>query len=865
MNDCLSLPLRQGSGEPRVLGGWEAVWTSLGEGEGERLPAGRGEGWQPVQVPQQLAAREGRSAVWYRTSFSRPDHSGRVLVRFGGAFLAVNAWLNGKFLGSHYGYFAPFGFDLTPSLKDENLLVVCCESPIELDLARKRHVMGIFNDGDSRPYPDSCFFSLPEEYRWEVPVGLWRPVELEYTGPVLVERLALRPRLEMGVGRLDVEARLRNLDGRQMSGEVLFEAGGERGLRLRRDVRLPGGFEQTVEMSLSVPDAERWSPWRLGEAVLHDASLEVVIGGVRSARVSDEFGFRDVRFETGPGDWTLEVNGQPFFLRGANYTPGYELDRLTAERFREDIALARDANIDALRVHGHVLPEEFYREADRAGMVVLADLPLTGAYCYHAGTDDVTFFESAVRQQVPEMVGLLGNRPSVAAWIAHDDPPWIPAHAELGDVHAVRQDYTIDQEARALFHSLDPTRPALAASGEADAHVYAGWRAGAWQDFQDLAAPLLSEFGAQAPPDADSAAWSGLAVTWPVADEEPSWLYGGFQPAPWSERGAGLPSAYGSLAEFVAAGQDYQAALVAYAAQQMRRRKFEPCWGAFAYQLVDPHPGIGYGLLDFDRRPKAGYAALAAAFAPTRIFIDPTGFEPLDPFGFGYRPGRPLTARVVVVNDDPARSGPAWVEWSMQRVRAPELDRVGRLKDVVRRKSYGGTVEIDLPAAAGPSAQAALLSLSVDAEGDYLLDARLVCRGEVLDTAAVEVVVAADLPPARPLPLIPRYIASRLLVEGSLRGDAGSFSFDLENRLRPAVLTEVGVLELDGVPAAGGRVLVESPAGRVPIGRRLELPLGRMLRLHVEMAGVPASPGRAELALGVPGIATGRAAVEAAI
>ncbi|MFZ0215379.1 MAG: hypothetical protein WAM30_05495, partial [Candidatus Dormiibacterota bacterium] len=224
MNDCLMLPVRQGRGGMRRLGGWEACWMSLGEGEAEGYANDRGSEWEAVSVPEQRWAREGRSAIWYRTRFPRPDHDGRVVLRIGGSFLGTNVWINGRFLGSHYGYFAPFGFDVTPFLRDTNLLVICCEAPIETDLARKRHVMGIFNDGDCRPYPSSAWFSLPPEYRWQVPVGLWRPVELEYTGPVVLESLQIRPRVEAGdVGRVEITTHLRNLDGREMPGEVVLD------------------------------------------------------------------------------------------------------------------------------------------------------------------------------------------------------------------------------------------------------------------------------------------------------------------------------------------------------------------------------------------------------------------------------------------------------------------------------------------------------------------------------------------------------------------------------------------------------------------------------------------------------------------
>ncbi|HEX6487907.1 MAG TPA: hypothetical protein VF137_03395 [Candidatus Dormibacteraeota bacterium] len=864
MNDCLKLPHRQGGGQSRALGGWEALWTSLGEGEAERLPAGRGKGWAPVEVPQQLAASEGRSAVWYRTSFARPDHAGRVLVRFGGAFLAVNAWLNGRFLGSHYGYFGPFGFDLTPYLGDSNLLVVCCESPVEKDLARKRHVMGIFNDGDSRPYPDSCFFSLPDEYPWEVPVGLWRPVELEYTGAVLVDRLLLRPRFEAGVGRLDAEIKLRNLDGRDMDVEAVFEVAGERPVRVRRELRVPGGYEQPLDITLTLPEAERWWPWRLGPSKLARASLDVGVGGQRSARVEDSFGCRDLDVDLTPGAWSVKVNGQPLFLRGANYTPGYRLDQLTAESFRRDLQLAREANLDALRVHGHVLPEEFYREADAAGMLVLADFPLTGAYAYHASAEESAFFESAVREQLPEMVDLIGSRPSILAWIAHDDPPWIASNARLGDVHAVRQNYTVDQEARSTLERLDPSRPALPASGAEDAHAYAGWREGSWWQLQDLETVLASEFGGQAPPGPDSPVWEAIGRRWPVGDEDPAWLHAGFQPAPWSEHGAGLPSEHATFEQYVRSGQEYQANLISYAVDQVRRRKFEPAVGAFVYQLVDPFPGLGFGLLDFERRPKKGYLALRDAMAPARVIIDPTGFIPLQPFGFGYQPGQAVTARVFVVNDDPHLAGDAEVQWTFRRLRAPVMDRMGRVRDAVKRKSFGGSDLLTLPSSADPALLTSRLSLAVDAEGEYEIRAELLVGGAVVDEASVELLVAEDLPAGRPRARMPGYIASRLVEEGSLLPEADGVSFGVLNRLRPAVLTGVDDLRLDERPLPGARVSVESGSGRVPLPRRLELPVGRQLKLYVECSP-PVDVRRLRMALTVPGIASGLVTVESAL
>ena len=339
MSDSLFMPLAQRAAGRRELVGWEAVWMPLGEGEAERLTIGIGSGWKPIEVPRQLAAQEGRQSVWYRTEFPRPDHAGRVVLRIGGAFLATNVWLNGRLLGSHYGYFAPFGFDLTPYLKAENLLVICCESPVEAQPEKKRHIMGIFNDGDLKPYPASAYASLPDDYRLEVPVGLWRPVELEYVGPIAVDWMRVKPTFEGGDGRLEVDARLRNLDGRQMDGEVelVVPVPNRDALRLRREVHLAGGAEETVTMRLALPGAKKWEPWRFGAQPMYRVELVTrTADGSESSRVEESFAFREVTADIGPRRWSLRVNGRPMFLRLA--------DELMADYRKEGEAMTKREN-----------------------------------------------------------------------------------------------------------------------------------------------------------------------------------------------------------------------------------------------------------------------------------------------------------------------------------------------------------------------------------------------------------------------------------------------------------------------------------------------------------------------------------------
>ena len=121
--------------------------------------------------------------------------------------------------------------------------------------------------------------------------------------------LRLKPRFEADVGRLEVEIRLRNLDAREMAGELALDVAAEDGppSRLRREFRIQGGMERNLAMTLSMPGVRRWSPWRFGAQHLYDAALRVDIDGLRSAAVRDRFGFRDLEVREGPEGWIAQL------------------------------------------------------------------------------------------------------------------------------------------------------------------------------------------------------------------------------------------------------------------------------------------------------------------------------------------------------------------------------------------------------------------------------------------------------------------------------------------------------------------------------------------------------------------------------
>src|SRR6202165_1276119 len=492
LNDCLSLFPRQALNRQELTTGWRMAIATLGEGEDRGFPRldFDDDAWAPAQVPRLHGATSGNEAIWYRLRFPRPRHRQRTLLRFEGAFLVANVWLNGRLLGSHYGYFAPFSFDISSFLLEENVLAVCIEAPVETDLAAKRHLMGLFNDSDAKPNPSRELGRLGEQYVWHVPMGLWRPVLLEQVGHVVAEWVHCEPRIEQGdLARLALRIRLRNLDGRIMTGELVIRVGGS-------------------NFPISAP-------------------LEVR----RSTSLNEPFGIRNVGLQTRAEGWTFAINGRPTFMRGANYCSEFFLDAANDEQLKGDIELAQQANMDMLRLNAHVEAPALYDAADRAGLLIWQDMPIVGSYVHRADVRSLAFFREAVISQAEELVHVLFNKPSVICYAVHADPPWSRSLAWLGERHTEQLNRDVDEEAATLMRTLDPSRPVLAGAGDQDLHCGQGWSQGHWRDLAGLSPAFVSEVGAQALPNANSPVWRHLNRGWAGADDAEKWRYAGYQPA----------------------------------------------------------------------------------------------------------------------------------------------------------------------------------------------------------------------------------------------------------------------------------------------------------------------------------------------
>lgn len=471
--------------------------------------------WKTMLIPQNwfLAGVDHHGVIWFRYEFEYDQSQEYATLHFDGVDYFAEVYLNGQLLGQHTGYFDPFTFEIGSVLKPgKNLLAVRVDSPFEeigLDgwHLHKKLIKGVLNHHDCRP--GGGWESTGQTFNTG---GIWNRVYIEEHGPVTIDRMLLHAEIDNTDAILFVELTIFNRGENKTSNlEIRCTPDNFNGeaTTSKFDLSLPPG-RSIQSIQLPVAAVKHWQPWDRGFPHMYTvrADLNLQEGHVFSSNL---FGFRKVKVKEG---YHWEINDHPYFVRGSNYLPTQWLSETLFHEaasnkshpfgggpgdnlFTRDVDLAKQANLNLLRVHAHVLPPEFHTACDRAGMLVWQDFPLQWGY-----SDEVSFHVEAERQ-IEAMVTSLYNHPSIVAWCCHNespcDAPWMAG--AVGGLYDPAHNRDMDAMLETAIRKLDTSRHIQRNSGTGDGHVYPGWYVGQIHDFINLpGAPFITEYGAQGLP-----------------------------------------------------------------------------------------------------------------------------------------------------------------------------------------------------------------------------------------------------------------------------------------------------------------------------------------------------------------------------
>ncbi len=564
--------------------------------------------------------------VWFFRTVRLPRdlHTSRLALRFGGVDYAADVYWDGRPIGSHRGYFAPFVQEIKGGGDTPHLLAVRVNSPREPASAwslKKTLIKGVLSHHDTRP--GGAWSKRGQDANTG---GIWGPVQMipiynQRISEVRVTTLSLDPagaQLLLAVTLAEKGPRSGALRYRIIDGDGNLAARGE----------MEGATAGRIERRLRLVHPRPWWPFELGEPHLYRVEVSLQ-GSAGTDAISTTFGVRTV---TRDARGRVLINGTPFFLRGTNYIGGLYFAHLNEEVMRRDCALMRAAHINAVRVHAHIAAPAFYQIADESGLLIWQDFPLQWGY-----EESDAFVADAVHQ-AKEMIGSLYNHPSIIFWNGHNEAPW------SSDWMVWKYpDYDPDQNRRldrALGDVLvqdDPSRPSQANSHTAE-HAWFGWYSGTLKDFaKPTISPIVTEFGAQGVPDqATLRTFLRDGELWPLTGKNLElWEYHNFQLH--EARDIAKVRIGSSVAELIGNSQAYQARLVQFAAEALRHQKWQPVAGIFHFMFTEHWPSINWGVLDYLRHPKPGYFALQRAY------------QPLLPIAV--RKGKPRTLTLHVLND----------------------------------------------------------------------------------------------------------------------------------------------------------------------------------------------------------------------
>jgi beta-mannosidase len=617
---------------------------------------------------------------WYRKHFTltKDQADKRICLVFEGSDYFTTVWLNGEKLGDHEGAYTSFSFDITSRVRPgaENTLAVKVTCPwIPKDRGLAEYMKGSF----ALVWPGaSTFFSRPPyalSYIWDqIPamgnaastLGLIRDVKLLICPPVSIADVFLyTKRLNPdGSATVMISGTVRNDASSEVRRTLDFELhpknflGDVRRFPTQRLTLHTGSNEFSFEAT--VKGAKLWWTWDLGSPNLYKLI----------AKLSGKTGQPEDRRETIIGIRTLSrgsdmsywLNGQHLFLKGVWYPMGnYYLSRNTRLSYETDLLLLRAANANYIINHTVVEKPSFYDLCDELGLMVFVQMPFNQAGPYFAlepsNPRREAFLKMALEQGSGE-VHELRNHPSIAVWAPLAESQWsqwtkyyTPLHDGMRRVVAQLAPGTIYQGSYCDFGEEHLWTASPGHDG-----------GGRYQEYYDFQPAVVSEYGSDAMSSyedlhkylSDDEMWSDKNL------RRAEWFYLPIDIDAYDYLGPQNILRFHSLLawpykmvdrdwrsakDVVEASQLYQAFLMQYASDAIRRKKYNPVQDVRWWEYKDHAPGFYGGFIDFDQVPKISYYAYKHSMAQLAVSL--SIMDQLEP----QTAGQVLHIPVWIVND----------------------------------------------------------------------------------------------------------------------------------------------------------------------------------------------------------------------
>ena len=398
--------------------------------------------------------------IWYQRTIDIPaDWSGRnVMLNFGAVYYTSEVYVDGRFVGRHFGGSTSFSYDITAFVKPggSHSLVVFATS----DLRSGKQTAG----KQSLQYAShSCDYTRT--------TGIWQTVWLERVPENYIDTLTVTPDYDARTVTVKVHT---SKPGGAVNLWAVVRAGG---VTIAEDWGSDEA-DRDGEVTLNIAE-EHFFPWSPDSPFLYDLTVGTTQG--------EEEGFDTVHSYFALRKWECKedakgirrffLNGRPILLNGL-LDQGYWPDGLytppSDAAVEHELHTVRELGFNLLRKHAKIEPERWYYHCDKLGIIVWQDM-VNGGGAYPMWY--VTYLTNALQplmrrapdgkllwgflgrgsahsreeyaRELADTVAALGRNPCIGCWV--------PFNEGWGQFDA--------RKATEILRALDPSRPVDEASG----------------------------------------------------------------------------------------------------------------------------------------------------------------------------------------------------------------------------------------------------------------------------------------------------------------------------------------------------------------------------------------------------------------
>ena len=362
----------------------------------------------------------------YRTSFDIPEswQEREIFIHFGGVKSAFYIWLNGKKVGYSQGSMTPAEFNITSFLKrKDNILAVEVyrwSDGSYLEDQDMWRFSGIFRS--------VYLYSTPKVHLWDFFVSC--DLDEEYKDAELKVRVKVRNFDKIDILQYNIEISLLDKEQQFIGTKILME----------KSLDVAAYSETIIELKTKIENPEKWSAEtpNLYDLILTLKDSENNIVEVEQCK----YGFRVVEVKDDGG---LYINGESIILKGVDrheHDPDHGR-AIPLDRMVQDIELAKQNNINAIRTSHYPNDPRFYELCDEYGIYVLDECNLESHGLREVLPGSDPKWTDACADRMVSMVERDKNHPSIIIWSLGNE-------AGFGDIFKKMKKVTLE---------IDSTRP----------------------------------------------------------------------------------------------------------------------------------------------------------------------------------------------------------------------------------------------------------------------------------------------------------------------------------------------------------------------------------------------------------------------